>query len=297
MSAAPVSKLGFFEIRTRDVARIATYYEQALGLAVTERSPSTAYLATGPDHHCVVVATGAPDGRARLGFELTCGLDEAASRLSTAGVANSRRTDAEPGIADALELTEPVTGTPIVLYERQAPTDAPSATPVTRPTKLGHLAGYVKDLATVRSFYEELLGFRWSDMVGDFFVFLRCNADHHAINLLQSDKRTGLFHVAFEMRDIVHLKDELDVLAANGIRLDWGPGRHGPGHNIFTYHRDPDGNIVELFTEIDVIRDERTDEFEPRPWHETRPQRPQVWDPTDEAANKWGPLSPGFIDR
>jgi len=297
MSAAPVSKLGFFELRTPDVERITTYYEQALGLAVTERSQSTTYLATGPDHHCVVVAAGAPDGRARLGFELTCGLDQAASRLSAAGVANSRRTDPEPGIVDALALTEPVTGTPIVLYERQAPIDAPSVTPLTRPTKLGHLAGYVTDLATVRGFYEELLGFRWSDMVGDFFVFLRCNADHHAINLLQSDKRSGLFHVAFEMRDIVHLKDELDVLAANGIRLEWGPGRHGPGHNIFTYHRDPDGNIVELFTEIDVIRDERAAEFEPRPWHETRPQRPQVWDPTDEAANKWGPLSPGFIDR
>ena len=52
--------------------------------------------------------------------------------------------------------------------------------------KLGHLAGYVRDLGRVRAFYEDALGFRWSDMVGDFFVFLRCNADHHTINLFQS---------------------------------------------------------------------------------------------------------------
>ena len=153
------------------------------------------------------------------------------------------------------------------------------------------------DLTTARSFYEEVLGFRWSDMVGDFFVFMRCNADHHAINLLQSDKRAGLFHVAFEARDIVHLKEILDNLAAHQVKLMWGPGRHGPGHNIFTYHEDPDGNIIELFTELDVVADERTGAFEPRPWHESDPQVPQVWQPTDDAANRWGPLFPGFIDR
>jgi catechol-2,3-dioxygenase len=295
MSAAPVSKLGFFEVRTTDVERMTGYYEQALGLALSERSGSTVYLTTGSDHHCVVITEGKPNGRARLGFELDCELDEAASGLSAAGIAHERRSEPEPGIAEALALTEPVTRTPIVLYERQACVDVSAS--ADRPTKLGHLAGYVEDLATVRGFYESALGFRWSDMVGDFFVFLRCNADHHAINLLQSNKRSGLFHVAFEMRDVIHLKDILDRLATHGIRLMWGPGRHGPGHNVFTYHRDPDGNIVELFTEIDVIADEHTGEFEPRPWHETSPQGPQVWEPTDEAANKWGPLSPGFIDR
>jgi catechol-2,3-dioxygenase len=295
MTAASVSKLGFFEVRTPDVERMANYYQQALGLTLTERTGSAVYLTTGPDHHCVVVTHGTPHGRARLGFELACGLEDAASRLDAVGIETRRATDLEPGIPEALELTEPATGIPIVLYEHQQDSRAPRHG--NRPTKLGHLAGYVDDLDAVRRFYEEVLGFRWSDMVGDFFVFLRCNADHHAINLLQSDKREGLFHVAFETRDILHLRDVLDGLAEHRIRLDWGPGRHGPGHNIFTYHRDPDGNIIELFTEIDVVLDERTGEFEPRPWHETSPQRPQVWEPTDEAANKWGPLYPGFIDR
>ena len=55
MSAAPVSKFGFFEVRTHEVERLADYYEQALGLAVTDRSHSAVYLTTGSDHHCVVV--------------------------------------------------------------------------------------------------------------------------------------------------------------------------------------------------------------------------------------------------
>jgi catechol-2,3-dioxygenase len=295
MSAAPVSKFGFFEVRTPEVERLADYYERALGLAVTDRSDSAVYLTTGSDHHCVVVAEGERDGRARLGFELECELDEAADALTTASIENRRLTNPEPGITDAIEIHEAVTNTPIVLYKQQA--DSGVAENGSRPTKLGHLARYVPDLATARSFYEEVLGFRWSDMVGDFFVFMRCNADHHAINLLQSDKRAGLFHVAFEARDIDHLKEILDNLSRHRVKLTWGPGRHGPGHNIFTYHEDPDGNIIELFTELDVIADERTGEFEPRPWHENVPQVPQVWQPTDDAANKWGPLFPGFIDR
>jgi len=295
MSATPVSKFGFFEVRTRDVEGLADYYEKGLGLAATERSDSAVYLTTGSDHHCVVVAKGEPNGRARLGFELGCDLDEATKRLTAARVGNRRLTDPEPGIADAIEIDEAVTGTPIVLYTRQSQSAA--TVNASRPAKLGHLATYVTDLAAVRRFYENVLGFRWSDMVGDFFVFMRCNSDHHAINLLQSDKRSGLFHVAFEMRDMIHLRTILDALSRQQIKLLWGPGRHGPGHNVFTYHRDPDGNIIELFTELDVIADESTGEFEPRPWHETTPQGPQVWQPTDDAANKWGPLYPGFIDR
>jgi catechol-2,3-dioxygenase len=295
MSAAPVSKFGFFEVRTPDVERLVNYYEQALGLAVTARAGSATYLTTGSDHHCVVVADGEPDGRARLGFQLAGPLDEADAGLTASGIAHQRLTDPEPGIAAALAIEEPSTGMPILLYESQA--DSGVTEDRARPTKLGHLAAYVRELATVRGFYEDVLGFRWSDMVGEFFVFMRCNADHHAINLLQSDKRSGLFHVAFEARDMVHLKEILDGLSAQQVKLIWGPGRHGPGHNIFTYHHDPDGNIVELFTELDTIADEGTGEFEPRPWHETTPLRPRVWEPTDDAANKWGPLFPGFIDR
>ena len=164
-----------------------------------------------------------------------------------------------------------------------------------RPTKLGHIASYVEDLAGAQSFYTDVLGFRWSDTIGDFFTFLRCNADHHAINLMRSVKKHGLFHVAFEMRDIVHLKDALDHLASRNIRLQWGPGRHGVGHNIFTYHYDPDGNLVELFTEIDIIHDEATGQFQPRPWHEHWPQVPQVWGVGLEAVNKWGPIDPEMM--
>ena len=44
----------------------------------------------------------------------------------------------------------------------------------------------------------------------------------------------------------------------------WGPGRHGIGHNLFTYHRWPNGLITELFAELDQMKDEALGYFEPR---------------------------------
>ena len=43
-----------------------------------------------------------------------------------------------------------------------------------------------------------------------------------------------------------------------------GPGRHGPGHNVYTYHRNPDDQIVEMFTELDKMLDESLGYFEPK---------------------------------
>src|SRR5579871_6427218 len=266
-----VSKLAVYEVATPDVDRVVDYYEDALCLALVERDGDAAYLTTGPDHHCVVVRGGDANGRARLGFELHGTLADAQRRLQAAGIACGHASDPEPGIAAWLTLVEPGSGTPLTLFEGQRPSGAANAIGV-RPTKLGHVASYVPDLLEIQRFYIDVLGFRWSDTIGDFFTFLRCGPDHHAINLMASQIRSGLFHVAFEVRDFLHLKDHLDHLAQRRITLEWGPGRHGVGHNIFSYHRDPDGNLVELFTEIDLIFDEETGHFEPRPWHEEWPQ-------------------------
>jgi catechol 2,3-dioxygenase-like lactoylglutathione lyase family enzyme len=298
VSPALVSKLGFFEVRTPDVERLTSHFEGPLGLSLTERTQDTAYLLAGQGHRSVVVAKGAPDGRARLGFELSCGLADAADLLTQRGIQVRRASDPEPGIAASLELTEPGTETPITLYERQIATagvptgDEP---PPWQPLQIQHLLGYVRDLDPVRAFYEESLGFSWGDSVGESLVFLRCNSAHHTINLLRTERRPGLGHVAFEMRDVEHLKTALDALAAHDVSLRWGPGRHGPGHNISTYHMDPDNNMIELFCELDVFDDE-TGCYEPRPWHENGQLRPRVWEHSDKVANVWGPVFESLID-
>jgi catechol 2,3-dioxygenase-like lactoylglutathione lyase family enzyme len=285
-----VSKLGYVALRTPDLDAMVDYYTDALQFALVERSSEAAYLTTGYDHHCVVIEQ-APEAsiRTRVGFQVTGSLDTAEKALRNAGIGTERRSDPEPGISEVLVIQEPG-GTPLHLYSSMAPSAATSAFGI-RPVKLGHVASFVPDLPEIQSFYEQVLGFRWSDTIGDFFVFLRCGPDHHAVNFIQSAAKHGTHHVAYEARDWSHVKEIVDHISTRGYKLEWGPGRHGAGHNIFTYHRDPDGNYTEIFTEIDMIFDEETGYFEPRPWHETCPQGPRFWEPDPSAANKWGPFN------
>jgi hypothetical protein len=99
-------------------------------------------------------------------------------------------------------------------------------------------------------------------------------------------KRTIMHHIAFELKDSAQIFQACDFLGGRNIKLTWGPGRHGPGHNIYTYHRNPDDQIIELFTELDKMLDEELGYFEPRPWHRDRPQKPKVWHGPSDV---WGP--------
>ena len=295
-SAVTVSKIGYVGFVTADLDRMLHYYTEVLDFVCVSSSPDAAYLTTTSDHHSVVLTRGDPVARSVVGYEIFEPLEDAERRLRDAGYEVSRRADIGPGVPSVLLLTEPGTGTTLHLIEGQDSSGVSDYTPL-RPTKLGHVAAFTPELSSVQSFYEDLLGFRWSDTVGDFFVFLRCNADHHAANFMASTRRTGMHHVAYEMRDPNHLIAMLDHLGKNGHVLHWGPGRHGPGHNMFTYHRDPDGNTVELFTQIDTIVDEKRGVWEPRPWHESYPMGPRTWEVDQATVNIWGPVNAAELEH
>jgi len=295
-SAVRVSKLGYVGFETPDLDRMVEYYTNVLDFNLVEQSPQGAFLTTGFDHHCVVLTKGGPRARSTVGYEIWETLDEAQRTLTDAGYQVQRRTDIGPGTPDVLVLDEPGTDVPLHLISAQEPSGVDGYTPL-RPTKLGHVAAFTPALDPMQKFYQDLLGFRWSDTVGDFFVFLRCNADHHAANFMASTKFEGMHHIAYEMRDPSHLISMLDHLAQHGYRLHWGPGRHGPGHNLFTYHRDPDGNTIELFTQIDLIHDEAKGYWEPRPWHESFPMYPRTWEVDLATVNQWGPVDKASLDH
>ncbi len=295
--AVRVSKLGYVGFETPDLDRLTDYYTNVLDFILVDKSADGAFLTTGFDHHCVILTRGSGSrGRVCVGYEIWEPLADAQRRLRAAGYDVERRTDIGPGTPDALVLIEPDTGTPLHLFQAQELSGA-DGRPVLRPTKLGHVAAFVPNLPPMQAFYQDLLGFKWSDTVGDFFVFLRCNADHHAANFMASRKYQGMHHIAYEMRDPNHLISMLDNLAHHNYRLHWGPGRHGPGHNLFTYHKDPDGHTIELFTQLDVVHDEAKGYWEPRPWHESYPQYPRTWEVDLATVNIWGPINERELDH
>lgn len=287
-----VRKISHASYEIPDLDAQAEYYTNVLGLRLIAKEQDAAYLANANDHHSVVLRRGEQPRCTRIGFQLGPDDDLDAFEKQTAahGLRTARKKDPEPTIGDMVSFEDPKGTVMEVFKPPQLQSQVFGSTGII-PHKLGHVAFHVTDVKTATKFYCDVLGFRVSDWMGDYFSFLRCSRDHHTINLVETGSNKH-FHTAFELRDWAHMQSACDFLSRNAIKILWGPGRHGIGHNLFTYHRSPNGLITELFAELDQMQDEALGYFDPRPWHRDNPQRPKVWPKTPEAANLWGPMPP-----
>jgi catechol-2,3-dioxygenase len=287
-----VRKIAHVSYETPDLDKQAEYYTDILGLTLSAKERDAVYLSSTIDHHSVVLRKGTEPRCVRIGFEIgpEDDLDGFEKQAAAQGIKTSRKKDAEPTIGDMVVFEDPK-GTVMEVFRRSEMQRTKFNAKGVVPHKLGHVAFHVTEVKKVTQFYCDVLGFRVSDWMGDFFSFLRCGVDHHTINLMETGSNRH-FHTAFELRDWSHLETACDFLSLNGYKMLWGPGRHGIGHNLFAYHRSPNGLITELFAELDQMKDEALGYFEPRPWHRDNPQKPKVWPKDPSASNLWGPLPP-----
>jgi len=284
-----VRKIAHASYEMPDLDKQIEYYIEILGLTLVELEKDAAYLGSTVDHHSVVLRRGDQAKCARIGFQIgpDDDLAEFEKQVQSKGIKTERKKDPEPTISDVVMFEDPK-GTVMEVFKRGEFAGPRFQAKGIVPHKLGHVAFHVTEVKKVTDFYCDVLGFRVSDWMGDFFSFLRCGPDHHTINLMETGSNRH-FHTAFELRDWGHLQTACDYLSLHGYKLLWGPGRHGIGHNLFAYHRSPNGLITELFAELDRMNEE-LGYFEPRPWHRDRPQRPKVWEKDPSASNLWGIL-------
>ena len=282
-----VRKIAHASYEVPDVGQQTDYYTNILGMKLMANEKDTTFLANSIDHHSVVLHKGPQAECVGIGFQIGEGEDLGAfeKQVQGHGIKTQRKKDPEPSISELVTFEDPK-GTVIEVFKRAHFSHQKFQTEGIVPHKLGHVAFHVTDVQQTTKFYCDVLGFRISDWMGDFFSFLRCGPDHHTINLIETGSNRH-FHTAFELRDWGHMQTACDFLSLNGYKLIWGPGRHGPGHNLFSYHRSPVGLITELFAELDQMNEE-LGYYEPRPWHRDHPQRPKVWDKDADAANLWG---------
>jgi catechol 2,3-dioxygenase-like lactoylglutathione lyase family enzyme len=99
-----------------------------------------------------------------------------------------------------------------------------------------------------RAFYEDLL-FLLSDQLGDIFCWLRPNPIHHSLAFSAGDE-ANIHHIAIELPDKSSFIEAIDRVVAAGSQLEFGPGRHMVGGNLFAYLRDRHGIRWELCAEL-----------------------------------------------
>ena len=252
-----VKRLGHATLATPDIERQADYWTTVMGLRVVDRSKDGVLLATKLGQEAIALEPGPEASLTRLSFQVEPGSDlgEVASSLKKLGVSSERRRDITPGVPHAIVFRDPK-GTLVEIFEKPHFYALDKSDLGIGTLKFGHIAYRVQDVQKIVAFYNDVLGFRTSDWIGDHFAFLRCGVDHHTVNFVHYSETPRLHHVAFEVKDWAELQRGCEILQKNGIHLVWGPLRHIVGHNVAAYHRNPDGVRVEIYCEMDMMKDE-----------------------------------------
>ncbi|MEW2357185.1 VOC family protein [Spirillospora sp. NPDC029432] len=285
-AASPVVKvdgLAWLEFQKPDLDR-AELFARAFGFDVALKTATELHLrGSEPGSACVLIRKG---GRSRfLGPAFRAADPADLARLAgatgtsvavlpeTLGGATVDLTD--PGglrvrvVSGARELAALPAPAPLIhnfgdesprVNATQRPPRVPAAV-----RRVGHVVLQTTRFRRTLDWYLEHLGLIVSDFLfydgqrdrGPTMAFIRCDrgrtpSDHHTLAMTLGPSNRYV-HSAYEVGD-------LDVLAAGGQYLleqgydrSWGIGRHIQGSQIFDYWRDPDGFLVEHYTDGDLF--------------------------------------------
>lgn len=274
-----VSHIGF---SVPDVAAAADFYGRVLGLVVHEDLPDGGLrLGWGCGHHVIELIAGEPTLR-HYGFEVRDddGVEGIAKRLNAAGhrVKDLPESYIDSSIGSPIGIVVPdPDGTPVHFHsavERQGENAADTGR---RPIKYQHTTLGTADIGAMVAFFVGCVGFRISDQLEDGrFVWLRSNRDHHTLAAVNVGRSGVLDHYSYDLAEWEDFKAWCDRLTDAGVDVTWGPGRHGPGNNLFIFFDDPAGTHVELSAEMEKFHDDRVTYV------------PRQWKPIPHSVNLWG---------
>ncbi len=285
-STNPVIKvhdIAWLEFEKPDLLR-AEAFAQAFGFSTVLRTADDLHLrGTDAGAPCLIVRRGTRSRFAGIAF--TAGDDADVRRLAEAHNAPTRALPESLG-GRAVDLVDP-SGIPVrVIAGARLLAALPAQTPLVsnvghellrtnttqrppripaRVQRLGHVVLQSTTYLETLNWYLDNLGMIVSDFLyfpgqrdrGPTMSFIRCDrgmtpTDHHTLALALGP-RNRYVHSAYQVADLDALAAGGEYLGERGYHRSWGIGRHIQGSQIFDYWRDPDGFLVEHFTDGDMF--------------------------------------------
>ncbi|WP_050418966.1 glyoxalase/bleomycin resistance/extradiol dioxygenase family protein [Bradyrhizobium tropiciagri] len=281
-----VFALGYVALETADIGRTKNHYLETIGMTETAKGDDgSVFLSIGYQHHEIVLRPARQKALLHIGFHLKPDIEIAdfAEQVRKFGLPATIKTDSQPGVAKLVEVEGPA-GNVFQFYNAiEAPASGFKRTGAA-PLRLGHVAVISRECDKLMRFYQDFLGFWYTDDIEGIATFLTCNRDHHVVNLVNAPE-SRVHHIAFELRESAQHPVAADALRAAGVQVLWGPSRHTAGHNLAGYHYDPDKLMIELYTDMDTFVPE-LGMHEARPWHEHFPMKPRTWKVNE--LSSWG---------
>ena len=243
----------------KDLARSRAFYVDCFGFVVSDEDSKTLYLRGIEEacHHSLVLKQSAGEPVCeRIGMRVYTEEDLDKAMHTFAGAGLPAQFVEVPHQGRTLHVSDPV-GTPLEFCATQ-PVKPRLVVQFKQhhgacPLRIDHFQILTPEVPKACQFYCDL-GFRLSEFIAPdgtdelLFVFLQRKGNPHDI-VFAGGRGPRLHHAAFSVPDAAHILQACDVAGVHGFggNLEVGPGRHGPGHALFTYFRDPDGHRIELF--------------------------------------------------
>lgn len=276
---AHIRHIGLF---TTNLEQHARFYSDIWGLQrVAEASDAVFLRGSSSEHFILSLHRGQARGLHHIAYAVHSddALRRASSLLKQAGarIVEEAQSSDEPGAGNRLRFIDP-DGRCIELSAGVAAHHNGWQPKVVAPSSICHIVVNTPDIERITGFYTSVLGFRISDWSGQQMAFLRSNTKHHNI-AFNVAAHASVNHIAYLVSGVDELMRGVSNLRQYGIDPAWGPGRHGPGNNIFCYFKDPFGYVAEYTCDIDYIYDESK-------------HQPRVWPRGPETMDRWGIAAP-----
>ena len=260
-------------LESPDPDRLADFLAATLQMRC-ERAPSGGAVLAGPAR-LIVVEPGAGAGARHLAY----GLDEPARVAELEAHFAGRGIPTEPADSAFLEAGSFQLSAPdgIALLFGVPADPSPAADGNALSGRLQHAVFRTPEPEPLLSFLVDEAGFVLSDRVEDETQeltagFVRSDPEHHSFAAFRAS-RPAFDHYALEADGWNDLRDWADHFADLRIPIWWGPGRHGPGNNLFLMIRDPDGIRIEISAEME---------------HMELDVPHRVWPQEERTLNLWG---------
>lgn len=243
-------KLRSIELALPDPAAASAFMTDIWGMALAEVRNGTHYL-RGSGSHAYLVAFEESSNEFVRTVTFVCSRDELAAlrqQVSAAGWRSTPAVSTDPGGGQGIIVELPEGELLRFLADSQEVVPIPGRD---LPVKLAHVVLNSVDAEAAGEATEAILGFRVSDRTKGM-VFVRCNDSHHSTAFARAGF-SSLNHIAFEMEDIDAVMRGIGRLRDHSLAPAWGPGRHGPGANVYAYYIAPFGPVIEFSTAVEKV--------------------------------------------
>jgi catechol 2,3-dioxygenase len=254
MSKAKVGALRSVELGFSDVERALGFFTKVWNLTPVAEAAGVHYLrGTGAFHHILTTRKATQPNLIRMVFDAAdrASVDTLHAQVVALGLESIEAPAAlrQPHGAYGFGFKDPEGRNIAVVCGVDDHADAGDKPD--RPRKLSHINLNTGDSEATFACFRDGLGFTLSDTTRKM-RFVSCGSDHHSMVLGFSGGPT-LNHVAFEMPDLESIMRGAGRMRDDGRGIEWGPGRHGPGNNVFCYFLGPEDVPVEYTAEMQQI--------------------------------------------